>query len=190
MTEFTIFNEKTAPEDSRELLEASLQQVGMIANLHGVMAGAPALLRTYRTASDLFKASSLYNDEQTVVWQTVNVENNCEYCVPAHTVIAKGLKVDDSITDALRNQTAMPNARLQALHEFTLKVVRKNGAVSDADVKAVMDAGFNQRHLLEVVLGVAMKVMSNYTNSLGNIPLDSPFEKFAWKKNEQLNQVG
>jgi len=182
MPDFTIYNETNAPEESRELLQQSLRQNGMIANLHGTMAAAPGLLIGYRTISDLFRDSSFNNDQLTVVWMTANVENNCEYCVPAHTVIAKGMKVDDSIINALRDETPLPDASLEALRTFTLQVVRNHGVVDDAGIKVFLDAGYNQRHVLEVVLGVAMKVMSNYTNSLAHIPLDAPFEKFAWKK--------
>ncbi len=182
MVEFTIYNETNAPEDSRELLAASKKQNGMIANLHGVMAGAPSLLTGYRKVGELFNNSSFNNDELTVIWQTANVESNCEYCVPAHTVIAKGMKVDDAITQALRDETPLPNARLEALRDFTLNVIRDRGNVSDTNVQAFLDAGFNQRHILEVILGVAMKVMSNYTNHLAKTPLDAPFQKVSWQK--------
>jgi len=105
----------------------------MIANLHGVMAEAPGLLNGYRQLNDLFLATSFDNEEKTVVWQTVNVEHNCTYCVPAHTIIANGMKVDSAITEALRNETPLPNARLEALRNFTLGVVRDRGAVSDEE---------------------------------------------------------
>jgi len=112
----------------------------------------------------------------------VNVEHNCTYCVPAHTIIANGMKVDSAITEALRNETPLPNARLEALRNFTLSVVRDRGAVSDEDVQAFLDAGFTKRNILEVILGVSMKVMSNFTNHLADTPLDAPFQKQAWTK--------
>jgi len=105
MTTFTIHDENTAPEESKPLLLDSKRSNGMIANLHGIMAEAPGLLTAYRQIDDLFVASSFDKDEVTVVWQIVNVEHNCDYCVPAHTIIAKGMKVDDAIAEALRNET-------------------------------------------------------------------------------------
>jgi len=182
MTTFTIHDENSAPEESKPLLLDSKKRNGMIANLHGIMAEAPGLLIAYRQINDLFVASSFDKDEVTVVWQTVNVEHNCDYCVPAHTIIAKGMKVDDAITEALRNETPLPNARLEALRDFTLKVVRDRGVVSDSDVQAFLDAGFTKRNILEVILGVSMKVMSNFTNHLADTPLDAPFQKQAWTK--------
>ena len=182
MTDFELYDESTAPEASKELLEDSKNSFGMIPGLHAVMAEAPGLLEAYKTVHELFANSSFDKDELTVVWQTVNVEHNCHYCVPAHTAIANSMGVDDAISEALRNETPLPNARLEALRDFTLSVVRGRGNVDDAEVQAFLDAGFTKRQILEVVLGVSQKVMSNYTNHLANTPVDRPFQKFDWQK--------
>ena len=182
MTEFTLYDETNAPEDSRPLLAASKKGFGMIPNLHATMAEAPGLLEAYKTIGDLFVNSSFNNDEITVVWQTINVEHECHYCVPAHTAVAKSMQIDDSLSEALRNETALPTDKLNALRTFTLNVVRERGAVNAADVEAFLAAGYEKRHILEVVLGVAQKTMSNYTNHLAQTPIDAPFAKFAWEK--------
>jgi len=91
--------------------------------------------------NDLFLKSSFNRDEITVIWQSVNVENNCHYCVPAHTMVAKGMKIDPEITEALRNETPLANAKLEALRTFTLQVARQHGVVDDNDVQAFLDAG-------------------------------------------------
>ena len=182
MTDFTLHDETTAPDDSKPLLAKSQKAFGMVPGLHAVMAEAPGLLDAYQQVHELFLNSSFDKDETTVVWQAVNVENNCHYCVPAHTGIAKAMGVDDAITEALRNETSLPNARLEALRDFTLSVVRDRGNVDDAKVQAFLDAGFTRRNILEVVLGYSQKVMSNYTNHLAQTPVDKPFQKFAWQK--------
>lgn len=182
MIEFSLHTEDTAPDDSKQMLVSSKKSFGMIPGLHAVMAEAPGLLQAYKDVGDLFVNSSFNNDEITVVWQTVNVEHNCHYCVPAHTGISKMMGVSDEISNALRNETALPNARLELLRTFTLSVVRGRGKVDTSDVQAFLDAGFTQRQILEVVLGVSQKVMSNYTNHLANTAVDAPFEKFEWQK--------
>ena len=182
MTEFTLHTEDTAPEASKPLLANSMKTYGMMPGLHAVMAEAPGLLEAYKTVGDLFVNSSFDKDEITVVWQTINVEHACHYCVPAHTGIAMSMGVSDDISDALRNETPLPNARLEALRTFTLSVVRNRGYVDDSEVQAFLDAGFTKRQILEVILGVSQKVMSNYTNHLANTPVDAPFVKFEWQK--------
>ncbi|WP_299592735.1 carboxymuconolactone decarboxylase family protein [uncultured Microbulbifer sp.] len=184
MTDFTLHDKKSAPEKSAELLENSIQAFGMIPNLHAVMAEAPGLLEGYQRLHQLFLDSSFDADEKTVVWQAINVEHGCHYCVPAHTAIAKQMEVSDEISEALRNETPLPSEKLEALRDFTLKVVRSRGDISDADVQKFIDAGYTQRNVLEVVLGVAQKVMSNYTNHLAETPVDKPFQAFDWKKSK------
>ena len=135
------------------------------------------------TYHQLFAQKTSFNkDEMTVVWQTINVEHGCHYCVPAHTGIAKMMKVDDAITESLRNETPLPDARLEALRTFTLQVVRQRGDLGEDQVQAFLEAGYTKRQILEVVLGVAQKVMSNYTNHLAQTPVDEPMKAFAWTK--------
>ena len=182
MTEFTRHTEDTAPAESREILAGAKKNMGMVPNLYAVMAEAPGLLKAYKELGDLFQASSFDKDELTVVWQAINVEHSCHYCVPAHTAIANSMGVSQDITEALRNETPLPNDKLEALRTFTLSVVRNRGNVDDDAVKAFLDAGYTQRQILEVVLGVAQKTISNYTNHLAQTPVDAPFAKFEWHK--------
>ena len=51
-----------------------------------------------------------------------------------------------------------------------------------ADLDAFYEAGYTSRHALEVVLGIAIKVMSNYTNSIAGTPLDKVVQKYKWVK--------
>ena len=172
----------SAPEKSKALLEKSMNSNGYIPNLHGVLAEAPGLLEAYQTLGDLFVNSSFNKEELTVVWQTINVEHECHYCVPGHTAIAKAMGVDDAITEALRNRTKLPTEKLQALRKMTLSVVRNRGKVPQDEIEAFYKAGYAERQLLEIILGVSQKVISNYTNHIAETPLDKPFEKYAWKK--------
>jgi len=182
MTDFTLHDKQSAPAESTALLDVSINAFGMVPNLHAVMAEAPGLLEGYQRLHQLFLDSSFDDEETTVVWQTINVEHECHYCVPAHTGIAKSMKVDDAITNALRDETPLPTAKLEALRDFTLSVVRDRGNVNDDTVQTFLDAGFTKRQVLEVVLATAQKVMSNYTNHLANTPIDKPFQKFEWHK--------
>lgn len=181
MTAFTLHDKSTAPEESRPFLENSEQAFGMIPGLHAVMAEAPALLEAYQALHRLFTETSFDATEQTVIWQAINVEHRCHYCVPAHTAIAKMTDVPDAISEALRNNTPLPTAKLEALRDFTLSVVRDRGSVDESAVQRFLEAGYSRRNILEVVLGVSQKVMSNYTNHLADTPIDKPFQPFKWQ---------
>lgn len=181
MTTLKIHNLETAPEGSKDLLEQSLKSNGMIPGLHGVLAASPEILEAYQTIHKLFSNTSFNKEELTVVWQTINVEHECHYCVPAHTAIANMMQVDQEITEALRNKTALPTERLQALHNFTLKVVRNRGHVNQEDLNTFYSAGYGEKQVLEIILGLSQKIISNYTNHIANTPVDAPFQKFAWE---------
>ncbi len=175
---FHLYNQKTAPEQSRPLLAESVKAFGMIPNLHAVMAESAPLLGAYQNLHSLFQQTSFNADEITVVWQTINVEHNCHYCIPAHTGIAHMMKVDNNIIEALRNRTKLPTEKLQALHITTLALVRNRGKLNQDETAAFFEAGFEQRNLLEIVLGISQKVMSNYVNHLAQTPVDQNFKKF------------
>jgi alkylhydroperoxidase family enzyme len=185
MTDFPKHTEDTAPADARTLLEQSEQAMGRIPGLHAVMAEAPGLLQSYQVAHNAVVNSSFDAEEMTVVWQSINVEHACHYCVPAHSGIARMMKVDASLDEALRDEAPLPNARLEALRTFTLEVVRQRGEVTEAQLDAFFEAGFTKRQVLEVVLTVGQKVMSNYTNHIAQTPVDDIFEKFRWTKTRE-----
>jgi len=171
---FTLYNLEGASSASKPLLENSIKSFGMIPNLHAVLAQSPETLEAYQHLHRLFQNTSFNADELTVVWQTINVEHDCHYCIPAHTFIAHSMKVDQSIIDALNKRNELPTEKLQVLHETVLALVINRGHLSDQQFDAFANAGYTQQHLLEVVLGVAQKVISNYTNHLSNTPVDEP----------------
>jgi alkylhydroperoxidase family enzyme len=178
---YELYDLETAPQDSKPLLEQSLKEFGMIPNLHAVLAESPPALEAYQVLHGLFQQTSFDAEELTVVWQTINVEHECHYCVPAHTGIAHMMKVDPAITDALRNRTELPDNKLQVLHLTTLALVRNRGRISEQEKAEFFAAGYEPRHLIEIILGLSQKVISNYVNHLADTPVDKPFRTFIWK---------
>tara|TARA_R110002073_G_scaffold289501_1_gene454393 strand:- start:25 stop:594 length:570 start_codon:yes stop_codon:yes gene_type:complete len=182
MTDFPSHDHDTAPEASKPLLDNSQKAFGRLPGLHKVMAGSPQVLEGYQLLHRLFTETAFDAEEMTVVWQTINVEHECHYCVPAHTGIAKRMKVSDEISNALRDETPLPSAKLEALRSFTLQMLRQRGNVTEAQMQAFFDAGYGHRAVLDVILGLSQKVMSNYINHIAETPLDEPVKPFAWKR--------
>ncbi len=179
MTEFTLYNQGNAPEASKTLLEGSVNAFGMIPNLHAVMAESPQLLEAYQQVHQLFANSSLNNDELTVVWQTINKAHNCQYCLPAHTAVANMMGADPQISEAIKTDSKLPNDKLTVLKDTTLAMVEARGHLSEAQLNAFYDAGYTRQNLLDIVLGMSHKIMSNYTNHIAKTPLDEAFQQFA-----------
>ncbi|USD67600.1 carboxymuconolactone decarboxylase family protein [Vibrio sp. SCSIO 43136] len=180
MSKFVKHTTETAPEASQPLIQNSINAFGRLPGLHAIMAESPQLLEGYQVLHKLFTETSFDAEELTVVWQTINVEHECTYCVPAHTGIAHMMKVDPELTETLRNRGPMPTDKLQVLHDTTLLLVRNRGNLTQDQLDRFFDAGYGSRQVLEIVLGISQKVMSNYTNHLAETPVDEVFEKFAW----------
>lgn len=182
MTNFPSHNLDTAPEASKPLLKNSQKAFGRLPGLHKVLAESPQAYEGYQLLHKLFTETDFNADELTVVWQAINVENACHYCVPAHTGIAKMMKVSDDLTAALRNETPLPSEKLEALRRFTVQMVRARGNATDAQMKAFFDAGYGHRAVLDVILGLAQKTMSNYVNHVAETPVDEVFQPLAWQR--------
>lgn len=183
MTTFTIHSSSNAPAQSQPLLSAVQSKYGFVPNLFGALAEAPATLEAYIDLGEKLGKSSLSPAEQQVVLIATSVENGCEYCVAAHSLVAKHMvKVDAAVVDALRGKSAIPDAKLQALAVFTRAVVANRGEVSKQSLDNFLAAGYGKQQVLEVILGVAMKTLSNYANNLMYTPLDDAFKPEVWKK--------
>jgi len=186
MSQFKIHSIQTAPAIAQPLLEGSLKKYGFIPNLHGGLAEAPAALKAYIELTALFDQTSLSPTERQVVLLVVSTENHCSYCVAAHSMIAKHMvKADPAIIDAIRNLQPLPDTKLDALASFTRNVVKNRGVVCGQTLDKFITAGYTLAQVLEVVLGVTLKTLSNYTNHIINTPLDATFQAEAWEEPSQ-----
>ena len=186
MAEFKVHTPETAPDAAKPLLEKSQKAFGgMIPNLYGVMAESPALLETYQALGKLFSKTSLDTYEQQIVWLTVNYENECTYCMAAHSVVAKGVGVSDEDVQALRVGAPLADPKHEALRRFTAHMVKARGWADPAEIKKLLAAGYTTETILDVILGIGHKTLSNYTNHVAHTPVDKAFEKSAWSADEK-----
>lgn len=178
---FTYHSNETAPDESKALLEQSEKSMGMVPNLHRILAEAPATYAAYNTAFGLFmKNTTLSALEQQVVFMTANFENNCHYCVPGHTWMMHAAKMPEAVIEALREGSEIPDAKLQALHDFTKNLLDKRGHIGDGALADFLAAGYTKRQALEVLTGLASKLISNFTNALAHTEPDVAFKKYEW----------
>ena len=183
MNTFIQHTPDSAPEKARPLLDGAIAKLGFLPNLYAHLAEAPAALEAYFGLSAQFDKTSLTPAERQVVLIAVSVENGCEFCVAAHSMIAREMvKVPAETVDALRAAGLLPQPRLDALANFTRALVRDRGWVSDETSSRFFSAGFNQQQAIEVVLGVAMKTLSNYANHLTGTQTNPELSVHAWKK--------
>lgn len=164
------------------MLDKALAKNGYLPNLLGILANAPAALETYLTVGEINSRSSLTLAEREAVQITAATEHACAFCVAGHTAIAYRLaKLDEPVVEALRQGHAVPDPRLQAVAEFTRAVVRAHGNVAETDLDAFRAAGFGDQQILEVVLGVSLATLCNFSNVLAHTELNPQLEPYRWQ---------
>ena len=180
MTEFTLHTAETAPAASRPILENVEAAWRFVPNLHRVLAESPATLEAYSAAFALFDKSSFTARERQVAYLAINYENACEYCMSGHSALAAMAGLDAGAVEALREGLPLADPRLQALRTFAASVTRSRAVLAPGEVEAFLAAGFTRAQVLEVILAVSVKTISNYVNHIAATPLDGFMAPTAW----------
>ncbi|MCP3870794.1 MAG: carboxymuconolactone decarboxylase family protein [Gammaproteobacteria bacterium] len=166
----------------KEVLDLALSQVGFIPNMYQNMANLPALLDTYLHGYRLFREEGEFTSaEQEVVFLAVSHENECEYCVTAHSMLgAVKSQVPEDALQSLREGKTPGDPKLAALDRFTRTMMKTRGNPKREDISAFLEAGYSEPHVLAIVLAISVKVLSNYSNHLFNTEVDEMFAPFRW----------
>ncbi len=181
--DFTSYDEHDAPEGARPILaQARAEMGGKLANIYTYMAESPQMLEGYRTLRGLFGETSFTPVEREVVLLTINFLHGCKYCMAAHSMRATKVGMDAAVIKALRAGEPLPDAKLDALHAFTRMMVLERARVTDTTARDFLDAGYDRRNIMEIVLAIATKVLTNYSNSFFDAPLNDFLEPFEWSK--------
>lgn len=177
---FVSHTEHTAVEAVKPILRASERQFGFLPAPVARAAESPALLKHMLASFAAFESSSLAVVEREVVAMTVAFETGCHYCMAMHSAMLT--PEHPQLVAALRAGSALPNARLQALSEFVRAAIAHHAHIPEQTWRAFTDAGFNNQHALDALLGTSVYLLSTYTNILTDAPLDPAFEAFRWLK--------
>ena len=180
MSIFDIHTKETAQAKSAEMLATVEQSYGFIPNLLGIFAESPATLKAYRTIGQIFDESSFSATERQLVILTASRLNDCRYCVAAHSTVAEMQNVPADVIEAIRIDQPIADSKLEALRTFTTAVVEKRGWATEDDTEAFLAAGYTKAQILEVILGISFKTLSNYVNHIADTPLDDAFAPKAW----------
>jgi len=166
MTDFTFYTPETAPTESKAILNNIKAGYGFIPNLFAYMAEAPVTVEAYVALNTLIGKSSLSPAHAQVALLTASLENECGFCSVAHRATGKKNGVCTQTLDALSNKTQINNPQDYAISTLTRAIVKQRGNIGESALQAFYAAGFNKQQVLEVILCVTIKTLSNYTNHL------------------------
>ncbi len=175
MSEFTIHTLDTAPQASRQILQNTEKQLGFIPNLYGVFAESSTTLEAHQELTALFDKTAFTVTERNLVLLSISRYRNCSYCLAAHGSGAKMQKVPTEIIHAVYYNQPLSDTKLEALRTFTRAVLEAEGWVKHDALQAFYQAGYQKQHVLEVVLGISFKTLSNYVNHINDTPIDENF---------------
>jgi uncharacterized peroxidase-related enzyme len=165
---------ETAPAASQPLLHAVKQQLGVVPNLFRLVAASPAALEGYVGMNTALAKGALPGATRERIALAVAEINGCDYCLSAHTYLARNVaRLDDSEITANRNG-ASNDPKADAAVRFAAKVTRQRGRVSEEDVRAVKRAGYDDAQVIEIVQHVALNTWTNYINEVAKTEIDFP----------------
>jgi uncharacterized peroxidase-related enzyme len=165
------------PANTETKVAATLSQIkanlGHVPNLFALLANAPVALDGYLSLSKALSRGRLTVRQREILALAIAQENECQYCLSAHTALAEAAGL--SATDALKARFGKSDDPFEcALTSFVKNVVRQRGLVSDQDLDLARKAGIDDGLMLEIVANVALNTLTNYANRLADTEIDSP----------------
>lgn len=180
MTDYPIHSLESAPDGAKPILEKVEQKFGFLPAILGAMATSPATLEGYVTLQGIFDKSTLSPAERQLVMLAISRENECHFCVAAHSGGGMKAGLEKDTIEGAREGTDIPDGKLNALRDFARAVTVQRGHVSAEEFSAFLGAGYTKEQAFEVILGVAVKVMTNYVDALADVPLNEQLAPLAW----------
>lgn len=174
MSRISIPSVETSPAASKPLLAAVNQQLGVVPNLMKLVGNSPAALEGYLSLSGALAKGSLSAQLRERIALTVAQYNGCDYCLAAHAYLGKNLaRLSDADIDAARSAQAA-DTKTHAALQFARQVAEQRGRVSDTELANLRAAGFDEAATIEIVLNVALNVLTNYVNNVAHTDVDFP----------------
>jgi uncharacterized peroxidase-related enzyme len=165
------------PDNTETKVAATLSQIkaslGSVPNVFALLANAPVALDGYLSLSKVLSRGRLTARQREILALVIAQENECQYCLSAHTALAEAAGV--SATDALKARLGKSDDPFErALTSFAKNIVRQRGLVSDQELDLARKAGIDDGLMLEIVANVALQTLTNYANRLADTEIDSP----------------
>jgi uncharacterized peroxidase-related enzyme len=171
----TTFNVPTRNDVSpanQAIFDNLQKMLGFVPNLYASFAHSETALGNYLALQNA--RNSLSGKEREIVNLVVSQVNNCVYCLSAHTVVGKMQGFTDEQVIAIRKGGAPFDAKLDALARLVKGIAAERGRADPALLEAFYAAGYTKGNLVDVVMAVGDKTISNYLHALTALPVDFP----------------
>lgn len=172
MNPFNVPSREEVSENNQAIFDNLKSKLGFVPNLYATYAHSDTALENYLNFSSA--KTSLSAKEREVVNLAVSQVNECDYCLAAHTAIGKMNGFNDDQILELRAGRASFDNKLNALAQLAQDVTENRGRASEAALNNFFEAGYTKANLVDTIVLVGDKTISNYLHSTTQIPVDFP----------------
>lgn len=169
---FTVPTKTEVSITNQGLFDSLQKGLGFVPNLYAYFAKSETALGDYLTFQN--RKSSLRAKEREVINLVTSQINGCRYCQSAHTVIGKMNGFTDDQILEIRKGSALFDSKLDALVKFTASAVENRGRATEESKDAFFAAGYNEANLIDVIIVIGDKIISNYLHNLTSFEIDFP----------------
>lgn len=162
------------PEAAQSTLRSVEKKFGIVPNLFRLIANSPAALEGYLAMSNALGVGDIKPAVAERISLAVAEVNGCDYCLSAHTYIAKNLAKLDDIEITANRSGVSADPKLSATVKFAAEIARERGHISGATFQAAKDAGWSDSELVEIVQHVALNFWTNFVNNVFKTVIDFP----------------
>lgn len=146
--------------------------LGFVPNLYATYANSDTALENYLNFANA--KSSLTAKEKEVVNLAVSQVNDCIYCLSAHTAIAQMNGFDGEQILELRAGYSSINNKLDALAKLAKNATENRVNTEQSVLKNSFNAGYTKGNLIDTLVLVGEKTISNYIHNTTKVPVDFP----------------
>ena len=172
MTLFEVPTRDEVTPENRTIFDNLQKTLNFVPNLYATFAHSATALGTYLALQNA--KSSLNAKQREVINLVVSQVNDCEYCLAAHTAVGKMVGFTDAQILEIRTGRAAFDPKLDALARFVREVTEKRGHVAAAATEAFIGAGWTEGSLVDVMIVIGDKTVSNYLHGVTKVPVDFP----------------
>ncbi|MES2163470.1 MAG: carboxymuconolactone decarboxylase family protein [Pseudomonadota bacterium] len=173
MNRIATIETATANAEQKALLDAIQGQLGMVPNFLKVFANSPVALRAFLGLHGVANGGSLDASTRERIALALAQQNNCEYCLSAHTAIGRktGLSTDEM--NAARSGNSA-DAQADVAVKFAQSLMENKGAVSAIELAAIRSAGYSESDIVEIITHVGMNFLTNILAKASHVEIDFP----------------
>ncbi|WP_420579681.1 carboxymuconolactone decarboxylase family protein [Reichenbachiella sp.] len=175
MESFNVPSRDEVSANNQTIFDNLKSQVGFVPNLYATFTYSENALGDYLTLAG--RKSSLTNKEKEVVNLVVSEVNNCNYCKAAHTAIGKMNGFTEEEILEIRTGEASFDAKLDALTKYVKSAVINRSKPEQSTIDAFFAAGYSKENLVDTILLIGEKTISNYLYGSAKFPIDFPEAK-------------